>query len=177
MEGKKMKKVILLSLAIVVFFLAVPFLQAAPVDQVDPQERCAVCGMFVAKYQPWITQLVASGEKPVMFDGVKDMMAYYFKPSAYAGKGDVGGAEIWVKDYYSLKWIDGRSAYFVVGSDVMGPMGEELIPFDSADAAENFMKDHKGKEIMMFGDIRAEMIMAMKKKHMMKMKKMKAPKK
>jgi len=163
-------------LAIIVFFLVVPLMQAKPVDQIDPKERCAVCGMFVAKYQPWIAQLHQPGEKVVMFDGVKDMMAYYFNPSAYGGPGDVTGAEIWVKDYYGLQWLDGRSAYFVVGSDVMGPMGEELIPFDGREAAENFLKDHKGKQILLFGDIQAEMIMAMKKKHMMKMKKMKAKK-
>lgn len=148
-------------------------LSSAPVDPVDEKERCAVCGMFVAKYQPWITQLHVAGQDPEMFDGVKDMMAYYYKPSAYGGSGDMAEAEIWVKDYYTLKWIDGRGAFFVVGSDVMGPMGEELIPFDSQSAAENFMKDHKGKEVMKFADIKSDMIMQMKKKHMMKMKKTK----
>lgn len=163
-------------LTLALLFLTPVFLQSAPVDPVDPHERCAVCGMFVEKYQPWITQLHQPDQKPVMFDGVKDMMAYYFNPSAYGGTGDVSGAEVWVKDYYQLKWMDGRAAYYVVGSDVMGPMGEELIPFDSRPAAENFLKDHKGKEIIMFTEIEADMIMAMKKKHMMKMKKMKAKK-
>ena len=49
---------------------------AAPVDPVDPDQRCPVCGMMVAKYDPWITQIHAAGEEVVMFDGVKDMMAY-----------------------------------------------------------------------------------------------------
>ena len=146
---------------------------AEPVDPVSSTERCAVCGMMVAKYNPWITQIHAAGEKPVMFDGVKDMMAYYFNPIAYSGKGDMPSAELWVKDYYTLEYIDGRGALYVVGSDVMGPMGEELIPFASRDAAENFRKDHKGKEVISFDDIKAEMIMEMKKRHMMKMKKMK----
>lgn len=157
-------------------FFAVSFGQAEPVDPVNPGERCSVCGMFVAKHQAWITQLHQPGEKVLFFDGVKDMMAYYFNPSAYGGGGDPGGAEIWVKDYYHLKWMDGRAAYFVVGSDVMGPMGEELIPFDSRQAAENFMKDHKGKQILAFSEIEAPMIMAMKKEHMLKMQKMKAGK-
>jgi nitrous oxide reductase accessory protein NosL len=150
--------------------LSVASLNAAPVDPVDAKERCAVCGMFVAKYQPWIAQLHAAGETPAMFDGVKDMMAYYFKPGNYGGAGDMASAEVWVKDYYTQEWIDGRAAYYVVGSDVMGPMGDELIPFDAKDAAENFKKDHKGKQVMLFDEISMDMIMEMKKKHMMKMK-------
>lgn len=146
-------------------------LLAEPVDPVDPNERCAVCGMMVAKYNPWITQLHSDGEKPAMFDGVKDMMAYYFNPEAYGGKGDMSAAALWVKDYYTLIWLDGRAAFYVVGSDVMGPMGEELVPFDSLKAAENFVKDHKGTKVLRFEELDTEMIMAMKKKHMMKMKK------
>lgn len=155
------------------FGLAGGLVTAAPVDPVSPGERCSVCGMLVAKYEPWITQIHAEGEKPVMFDGVKDMMAYYFNPTAYSGKGEMSSAEIWVKDYYTLGWIDGRKAIYVVGSDVMGPMGEELIPFTTRKAAENFMKDHKATQLILFDEIGQGMIMSMKKKHMMKMKKMK----
>ena len=146
---------------------------AEPVDPVSPDQRCAVCGMMVAKYNPWITQLHAAGEAVVMFDGVKDLMAYYFNQAAYNGKGDVATAEIWVKDYYTLDYLDGRKAIYVVGSDVMGPMGEELVPFGSRKAAENFSEDHQGKQLLLFDEIKGEMIMSMKKRHMMKMKKMK----
>ena len=143
---------------------------AAPVDPVSPEQRCAVCGMMVAKYDPWITQIHAAGEAAVMFDGVKDMMAYYFNPTAYNGKGDMSTAEIWVKDYYTLEYLDGRKAFYVVGSDVMGPMGEELVPFSSRAAAENFLADHQGRQLLEFTEIERELIMSMKKRHMMKMK-------
>ena len=143
---------------------------AAPVDPVSPDQRCAVCGMMVAKYNPWITQIHAAGEEAVMFDGVKDMMAYYFNPAAYSGGGDMSTAEIWVKDYYSLEYLDGRKAFYVVGSDVMGPMGEELVPFGSQGAAENFLADHEGRQLLRFGEIEREMVMSMKKGHMIKMK-------
>lgn len=143
---------------------------AAPVDPVSPDQRCAVCGMMVAKYTPWITQIHAAGEAVEMFDGVKDMMAYYFNPAAYNGGGDMSTAEIWVKDYYTLEYLDGREAFYVVGSDVMGPMGEELVPFSSQAAAENFLADHKGTQLLRFAEIEPEMIMSMKKRHMMKMK-------
>ena len=50
----------------------------------------------------------------------------------------------------------------MIGSDVYGPMGHELIPFSSQDGAENFMKDHHGKEILTFDKITPELIKSMR---------------
>jgi nitrous oxide reductase accessory protein NosL len=57
-----------------------------------------------------------------------------------------------------MKTIDAGSAFFVVGSDVYGPMGKELIPFISRADAEAFKKDHKGKRILRFEDIKPGVI-------------------
>ena len=57
------------------------------------------------------------------------------------------------------------------GSDVYGPMGHELIPFSSRAAAENFLKDHHGKQVISFSEITSELIESLRKGH--KMKKMK----
>ena len=149
---------------------------AEPLQRVEPNEKCPVCGMFVAKYDQWLTQIINANEKPLVFDGVKDMMAYYFNAELYGGASDLTQAEIWVRNYYTLDYIDGRSALYVVGSDVLGPMGDELIPFSSLKEAENFKKDHQGTDILGFDEITAAQIMEMKKKHMMKMKKKKAMK-
>lgn len=145
-----------------------------PLHPVGPEEKCPVCGMFVAKYEQWLTQIVDGQDKPLVFDGVKDMMAYYFNGPNYGGDTDMSKAEIWVRNYYTLDYIDGRAAFYVVGSDVLGPMGEELIPFSTRKEAENFKTDHHGKAILEFDEITSSQIMAMKKKHMMKMKKKKA---
>jgi nitrous oxide reductase accessory protein NosL len=147
---------------------------AAPIDPVEENERCPVCGMFVAQYEQWLAQIIVESRDPLVFDGVKDMMAYYFNPAGYGEAVDMEKAEIWVRNYYTLDYMDARAAYYVVGSDMMGPMGDELIPFSSLEEAENFKTDHHGKEILRFAEIDAQQIMEMKKKHMMKMKKMKA---
>lgn len=131
---------------------------ADPVSNVDKKERCPVCGMFVFKYQPWITQIVLSDGQVVMFDGAKDMLAFFFEPRKYGiGKG-VETREIWVKDYYTQDWKDGKECFYVIGSDVYGPMGHEFIPFDSVEAADNFVKDHHGKRIVKFDDISLELV-------------------
>jgi copper chaperone NosL len=54
--------------------------------------------------------------------------------------------------------VNGLQAFYVIGSDVYGPMGKELIPFkDEADAKE-FKSDHKGTSILPFKDIMAELV-------------------
>jgi len=143
-------------------------LQAKPVTDINPDEKCRVCGMFVEKYQPWIAQIQYSDDDVAMFDGVKDMMAFYFEPEKYGGKLGQKAIAIYVKDYYTQK----KEAVYVTGSDIMGPMGHELIPFDSTSAAENFMKDHKGKKIFQFSEITLEQVTAIRSGMKMKGKKM-----
>ncbi|MBE0618704.1 MAG: nitrous oxide reductase accessory protein NosL [Proteobacteria bacterium] len=127
------------------------FAQPAP-GTPGPDARCAVCGMFVAKYTNFTAQLALADGSTAYFDGVKDLMRYYRSPATFGGKAQEVRA-VFVKDYYTLESIDGRGAYYVLGSDVMGPMGRELIPFRAADAAEEFRKDHKGERVLRFEEI------------------------
>lgn len=64
--------------------------------------------------------------------------------------------KILVTDYYSQKAIDGTKAYYVIRSDVYGPMGHEFIPFASKEDAKTFKKDHFGKKIIEFKDIKED---------------------
>jgi copper chaperone NosL len=166
---KNMKKGKVFTMMIVVFASMILTATAQPLTDIPAEGKCHVCGMFVAKYPPWITQLKSSDGKIFMFDGVKDMMAFYFEPEKYGGDATI--QNVYVKDYYSLEYMDGKKAYYVNGSNVMGPMGHELIPFNSMDAAKNFMKDHHGKMVMTFDKITLEMVNAMRsgmKGHKMK---------
>jgi nitrous oxide reductase accessory protein NosL len=47
------------------------------------------------------------------------------------------------------------------GSDVFGPMGNELVPFNKESDAREFMKDHTGKKILRFSDITLDMVKAL----------------
>ena len=143
------------------FSLMANSLLAEPAKEIHPQERCPVCGMFVAKYPDWTAQIRLSNGSVKFFDGVKDMMAFTFKPASFGASGQ-SAKEIWVKDYYTLTWLDGRSAWYVLGSDVYGPMGHEFIPFGSAGAAENFRKDHKGTKVIRFEEITEPLVQSMR---------------
>lgn len=161
-------------LGVAVLLLAGAFGAAGPCQasekvalaEITGNERCPVCGMFVAKYPGWVAQIRLSDNRVEMFDGPKDMLVYYFSPKEY-GAGEATVADIVVRDYYTQKWIDGRSALYVIGSDVYGPMGSEFVPFETREAAENFVKDHRGKQILSFTQLDDELVQSMRKGHKM----------
>jgi len=51
-----------------------------------------------------------------------------------------------------------RQAWYVIGSDVLGPMGHELVPFETREDADAFLHDHAAKRILPFGDVTQELL-------------------
>jgi copper chaperone NosL len=125
----------------------------------NAQDKCPVCGMFVAKYPDWTTAILFRDGSHVFFDGAKDLFKYLLDPKRYYSarkREDI--AAVMVKEYYGLSWIDGRKAWYILGSDVFGPMGRELIALETEVDAKEFMKDHKGKKIIKFSDVTSEVM-------------------
>ena len=134
-------------------------LAAAPVSaerkpvKPTPNDKCPVCGMFVSKYPDMVAEIIFTDGTYAVFDGPKDMFRFYLDIKKYNPSKTIKDIDsIYVHEYYNLTFIDGRKAYYVVGSDVYGPMGRELIPFLKEEDASAFTKDHKGK-ILRFGDV------------------------
>jgi copper chaperone NosL len=124
-----------------------------------PKDKCPVCGMFVYKYPDFLAQIVFKDGTVAFFDGAKDMFRYYTNLPKYRPKGSMGEIDsIYVTDYYSLTAIEGTRAYYVMGSDVYGPMGKELIPFMKESEAKEFMKDHKGKNLLRSQDVNTSIL-------------------
>jgi copper chaperone NosL len=124
-----------------------------------PKYKCPVCGMFVAMFADWNSRVELKDSTVAFFDGAKCMFKYYLDLKKYdpsKNKNDI--TAISVKDYDSKTSIDALRAYFVVWSDVYGPMGHEPIPFEKEANAKKFLKEHKGKKILRFKDINAKLI-------------------
>jgi copper chaperone NosL len=124
-----------------------------------PADKCPVCGMFVAKYPDFLAQVIYRDGAYALFDGAKDLFKYLLNLRAYAPTRQLSeiGA-LYVTDYYSLTPIDGKAAWYVLGSDVYGPMGRELIPFGSEAEAKGFLADHKGKRLLRFGEVTTDVL-------------------
>jgi nitrous oxide reductase accessory protein NosL len=123
------------------------------------RDKCPVCGMFVKDYPRWWAEILYKDGTVVFFDGCKDLFKYYLKPERFGGNSRKRIDAIYVKDYYNLNWIEARSAYFVVGSDVLGPMGRELVPLATYEDAKEFSSDHHGKSILRFPEIKWDLLL------------------
>jgi nitrous oxide reductase accessory protein NosL len=147
--------------ATIICILSLSYAVSAEINPQQPskKDKCPVCGMFVYKYPDWVGQIVFKNGSTAFFDGAKDLFKYYYNLKKYNPKKTTKDiAAIYVTEYYDMKIIDAKTAFFVIGSDVYGPMGKELIPFISKADAEAFKKDHKGKRILRFEDIKPGVI-------------------
>jgi copper chaperone NosL len=152
--NNKSLKIMVSSIAAFIVGASLAFAADLKPQKVGPKDKCPVCGMFVAKYPDFAAQIQFRDGSIFHFDGAKDMFKYYLNLSRYApGKKPADITAVFVTNYYELTLTDGLTAYFVVGSDVYGPMGRELISFARESEARDFLKDHKGKSIIRFRDV------------------------
>jgi copper chaperone NosL len=127
--------------------------------QPSAKDKCPVCGMFVAKYPDFVAQIIFKDGSYAVFDGAKDMFKYYLNMKKYNPSQTAPDIDsVYVTDYYSLTPVDGMKAYYVIGSDIYGPMGRELIPFGKEIEAKEFLKDHKGTAVVRFKQVTAAML-------------------
>lgn len=118
------------------------------------RDSCPVCGMLVSKYPNWQASIVYKDGHVHYFDGAKDMFKFWFEPAKYAaGHRRDDMAALWVTDFYNLRAVDARKAWYVIGSDVLGPMGHELVPLANKEDATDFLKDHKGRKVLSFDQV------------------------
>ena len=130
-----------------------------PTVTIKKTDRCPVCGMFVYKYPKWVAQISFKDGSYYFYDGAKDMFKHIFDTAKYtSGKTADNIKDIYVTDYYEVELIDAKSAFYVIGSDILGPMGHELLPFKDQEAAQEFLEDHKGKAIIRFQEVTPALI-------------------
>lgn len=118
------------------------------------KDTCPVCGMFVSRYPDWVATVLYKDGHVHHFDGAKDLFKYLLNLPKYAPdhtQADI--AATGVTDYYGVKRLDARAAWYVIGSDVLGPMGHEPVPLATQADAEEFQRDHKGKRILRFDEL------------------------
>ncbi len=139
--------------------LAAPAALGGAPPKPGPGDKCPVCGMFVAKYPDWVGYAELADGTRLVFDGAKDLFKFVLDPGKFLPsrtRKDVRA--VTVTDYYALAPVDARAAVYVLGSDVYGPMGRELVPFAKRADAEEFLRDHGGTRVLSFDEVTAELV-------------------
>ncbi len=101
--------------------------------------RCARCGMKIDPTSPWNAELDAR-----KFDTPRCALATWLE----GGK----NGTVRVQDYYDRVMRPASDVRFVIGSDLVGPMGPDLVPVDAARVAK-FEKDHGGTRALALADL------------------------
>lgn len=116
-----------------------------PPQEITADKSCSACGMYPSRYLPWQQQLIFKDGTMAAFDGGKCLFRFLHNMAEFDAAHTVADvAMIWVKDFDTGAWTDGTKAYYVVGSNVLGPMGKEIIPFATRDAAQKFQQQNGG---------------------------------
>jgi len=147
---------------LIAFFLVAVSFAAEPQDSIPTQkDKCPVCKMFVSMFADWNARIEFKDSTYATFDGAKCMFKYYLNTKKYNPARNKDVTVISVKDYYSKTSVDALQAFFVIWSDIYGPMGHEPIPFEKEADAEKFLKEHKGKKILRFKDVNPKVIFSL----------------
>ena len=109
------------------------------------------------EYPLWIAEIDLKSGQKVLFSSPKGMFEFYLHPASwfddYHIKSEADFKELYVTDYATAKPIKAKGAFFVYGSDITSPAGDDLVAFDSYKAAEKFSKKHNGARILGFREV------------------------
>lgn len=143
---------------------ATPYDPASGLPMLSPRPipdgaRCPVCGMYPARSPRWAAQSIFKDGASHSFDSPIDLFFFLQSVDHYDNRYTAADiAASFVTDYESGQWVEASSAFFVLGSSVLGPMRDADLPaFASREAAKTFARRRGGKALA-FSDITPELI-------------------
>lgn len=146
MLGKKLMQFIVALFALSFIATAVQAAEAYAPQPIAKSERCPVCGMYPANYPKWHAQIVFKDGEHSSFDSAADMFRFLNNMAKYDKKhvaADIG--KHFVPAYDKGGWLEAKQAFFVAGSKVKGPMGNDFLAFSSKDDATHFIQQSGGE--------------------------------
>lgn len=128
--------------------------------------RCPVCGMYPARSPEWAGQVIFANGDAQFFDSPVSLLIYLNDVPRYsAGRTANDIVARYVTDVSSKGWIDAGAAFYVQGSNALGPMRTGNLPaFATRHAAEQFAQQ-RGGEVRVLGAIDAQMLLQMSTRH------------
>lgn len=137
-------------------------------SKVNLSATCPVCGMIVGgdlgatvRYSyrdgrptgfAGVAAAVFNDGHVVGFEGARCLFIYSATPKKFGIEVE-NIAHRYVTDYQSGKMMDVTNAFLVLGSSLRGPMGYEVIPVASLEAAEKFKSEFGGKRVVRMGTV------------------------
>jgi len=143
-------KLYILLLALVIFMPVAASAKKLPAPAVVQEKTsCAECGMYIqGENIKFVSEIILNDGIVKYFCDLGDLFVFY---DVDRDKERI--AAIYVKDYVSGEWVEGREAAYLTGSKVSTPMRYGILAFKDVKAAEKFRKERGGERVYGFKDI------------------------
>lgn len=134
--------------------LLLGLLSCAVVPACRYEPRCNHCGMRIDPTSAWRAELIGPNSTTSTFDTPWCALTSW-------RSGRTRATSIRVQDYYDRRWRSGEELRFVVGGDVVGPMGPDLVPVDPSRATK-FIQDHGADRALRLDEVTSDVLAAVK---------------
>jgi copper chaperone NosL len=114
---------------------------------IGPQDRCPVCGMFPVKHPRSAAAIRLTDGRAFYFCSNGCLLRSWYRSVDHLGVRQDKIAAIIVQDYFSGAPLDAKKAWWVAGSDVVGPMGPALVTLAGPEEVKVFKKRHGGRVV------------------------------
>lgn len=119
-------------------------LDSASSMQISETDRCPVCAMGVSKHRQFASAIELQDGTTFYFCGTGCMLKSWLHPEIFLSHERTDLKRAVTREYFGGKHIDASQAYWVAGSDVVGPMGPAIVPLASEADLGTFKKRHGG---------------------------------
>jgi copper chaperone NosL len=121
---------VLYTLIIILSFSAVSYAQPYAIP---PGARCDECGMAADANSKFVSVVIERSGKKQVFCDIGDMLLHFRTGSRQATIGSV-----YIRDYNTGEWIDGKSALYVMNKKLATPMAWGIAGFKKTSEAEKW---------------------------------------
>ncbi len=142
---------------------------AKPIDahghmQISGTDRCPVCAMVVVKHPKFASAIQLVSGDTYYFCGTGCMLKTWLHPEIILKVRRDQMKRAVTRDYFTGEPFDAEQAYWVAGSDIVGPMGKVIVPVKVRKNVEVFRKRHGGNPPFLMKDLTDEKWMEIKGK-------------
>ncbi len=148
-----MKHILLLTVFFILSVSCSDQPQSGPVEIYYGEDICERCKMIISE-KDFASQYQLTNGKTHKFDDIGCMIHFIYEH-------DSNISSIYVMDFASNEWIDGKDSYYVWTENIKTPMGHGIITSMDIQEAKVLAKEERGKYL---GDLRAASTWIMKNK-------------
>lgn len=123
--------------------------------QISDPDRCPLCGMFPAKRQKTAAAMVLADQRTFYFCGNGCLLRAWHDPVAHLNASAESIQRMVTRNFFTGEPLDAYKAWWVAGSDVVGPMGPAIVALGAQADVEQFKARHGGQIVFQLSQMDA----------------------